>query len=277
MHDNPHHVISKAFPGARPQAALILGSGWGAAAEIFKSRGKLAYSAIPGLGAATVSGHDGRLIWGECAGVETLVFQGRRHWYENAGWDPVLLPVRICRQMGVQYLVLTNAAGGIRADLPPGALMIIEDHINAMGVNPLSARRPEECSPFFTDQSAVYDGRLRVLARAAAAQGNLAAATGIYLAVSGPSYETPAEIRMYRAWGADAAGMSTVPEAMLAHALGLRVLGISCITNPAAGLQANALSHAEVTAQAAQAMPALRKMLELLWRKIAVEPDHLTS
>ncbi len=267
MHDNPHHAVSKSFPGARPRAALILGSGWGEAADIFAVRGEISYRDIPGLGAATVHGHAGRLTWGDCAGVETLVFQGRRHWYENAGWEPVLLPVRICRQMGVEWIVLTNAAGGLRADLPPGALMVLSDHINAMGANPLAARLPEESGEFFTDQTAVYDPHLRATALEAAASEKMTAAPGIYLAVSGPSYETPAEVRMYRAWGADAVGMSTVPEAMLAHALGMRVLGISCITNPAAGLQSAKLSHGEVTGQAARSMSALRKILELIWRQ----------
>ncbi len=149
-------------------------------------RGEISYRDIPALGAVTVRGHAGRLAWGECAGVETLIFKGRRHWYENAGWDPVLLPVRICRQMGVERIVLTNAAGGLRADLAPGSLMVLSDHINAMGANPLAARRAGGIGEFFTDQTAVYDPRLRAIAMETAAAEKIPSSPGIYLAVSGP-------------------------------------------------------------------------------------------
>ena len=266
-----HRKITDTFPGARPRMALILGSGWSKALDVFTMRAQIPYSDIPGLGATSVRGHLGQLIWGECANIETLIFQGRRHWYENEGWEPVLLPVRICKRMGVEIIVLTNAAGGLRSDRAPGSLMVLEDHINAIGANPLVARHKEDGGEFFTDQTAVYDKRLRDIALEAAATAKANAFPGIYLAVSGPSYETPAEVRMYRAWGADVVGMSTVPEAMLAHALGMQVLGLSLISNFAAGLHSATLSHSEVTDTTSRNMHALGQTLDLIWRAIAMD------
>ena len=264
-------IIKAEFPAARPRIALILGSGWGEVAAIFKPKHILPYKSIPSLGAATVRGHRGRLHWCELAGIETLIFEGRRHWYENVGWDPVVFPIRLAHSLGVQILVATNAAGGIRSDLSLGTLMLIEDHINAMGVNVLSARTESESATFFPDQTKVYDPDLMDLASLAAKSAVAQTAQGTYIAVSGPSYETPAEIRMYRAWGADAIGMSTVPETMFAHSLGMRVLGISCITNYAAGIKPEPLSHQDVTKQADLSTPILRQTLQALWSELAKE------
>ncbi|MFN2350624.1 MAG: purine-nucleoside phosphorylase [Kiritimatiellia bacterium] len=261
--------VRQAFPDAKPVCGLMLGSGWSALSKMFNIHSQINYNDVPGLGATTVKSHTGTLALGEAAGLTTLIFQGRHHWYENRGWDPVLLPVWLCREMGARVMVLTNAAGGIRQDLQPGDLMLISDHINAMGVNPLTARMTDGRRNFFVDQTAIYDSALRRMASAAATQAGLRAADGVYLAVSGPNYETPAEIRMYRAMGADAIGMSTVPEAMTAHALGLRLLGLSCITNPAAGLHGDKLSHDEVTASAGKVLPGLRKMLTCFWSSLA--------
>jgi len=229
-------AVRTAFPAAKPVAGLILGSGWRAAATSFEMHGRLDYCAIPGLGRPTVAGHDGSLLWGTCSGLETFVFLGRRHWYEGAGWESVALPIYLLKAFGASLVVLTNAAGGIPADLTPGTLMVIDDHINAMGVHPLVAPHDPGWGARFPDLTQVYDADLRRrMARAAERLGQ-PLAHGVYLATSGPTYETPAEIRAFRLWGADAVGMSTVPEASLAHAAGLRVGALSFIANRAAGL-----------------------------------------
>lgn len=262
-------AVRTAFPTAKPVAGLILGSGWRATTTAFEMQGRLDYRAIPGLGRPTVAGHDGALLWGTCAGLETFIFLGRRHWYEGAGWEPVAFPIYLLRAFGVSLVVLTNAAGGIRADLTPGTLMIIDDHINAMGIHPLVGPHDACWGTRFPDQTQVYDADLhRRMARAAERLGQ-PMAHGVYLATSGPTYETPAEIRAFRAWGADAVGMSTVPEALLAHAAGLRVGALSFIANRAAGLGDRPLAHAEITATAYSAAPVMSRLLQELWKELA--------
>ena len=269
--DDALNTIRTAWPDAKPAAGLILGSGWSEVAAAFTARGSLAYEEIPGLGRTGVVGHAGRLVWGDYAGVETLIFQGRRHYYEGVGWTPVALPLYVLKSLGARLVTLTNAAGGIRADLAPGTLMIVTDHINMIGSNPLLGRHDPLWGPRFPDQSAVYDAGLReALKRAGAAAGEKLA-EGIYLAGSGPAYETPAEIRAWRALGADAVGMSTVPEAMLAKAAGLRVAGLSCITNWAAGISAQPLSHEEVTDTTAKSMARMKALLLAYWKELARE------
>lgn len=260
--DAAFHTVREFWPGARPSLGLILGSGWGEAVGAFAIQSEMAYDEIPGLGRTGVEGHAGKLAWALWRDLEMLVFQGRRHYYEGGGWTPVALPIRILLGMGVNTVVLTNAAGGIRTSFKPGDLMLIEDHINGMGANPLQGPHDPIWGPRFPDQSAVYDPDLRAMALDTARAAGLPLDTGIYYAASGPAYETPAEIRAYRALGADAVGMSTATEALLARAAGLRVLGLSCITNLAAGISPTPLAHEEVAAAGRAAMPRIRALLE---------------
>lgn len=253
------------WPEARPTAALILGSGWGEAIRSFRLMDEMAYSEIPGLGAAGVAGHAGRLALARAGGEEVLVFQGRRHFYEGAGWEPVALPVFLCKSLGVSRILLTNAAGGIRADLRAGDLMIVEDHIQLMGDSPLAGPHDSFWGPRFPDQTRVYDPGLNDLLEQAGRDAGIAFKRGVYLAVSGPCYETPAEIRAYERLGADVVGMSTAPEASLARAAGLRVCAISCVTNLAAGISPVPLSHEEVTASTTAVMPKMQKLVAALW------------
>lgn len=253
-------AIRSALPGFRPHVAMILGSGWRDVAGGFHVHKAMAYADVPGLGATQVPGHAGQLVAAEWEGVPLLVFVGRRHWYEGVGWLPIALPVALAHGLGARVLVLTNSAGGVREDLGPGTLMVIDDHINHMGVNPLVGPHDAMWGPRFPDMSAVYDVELRQRLERAAQLARVKVAHGTYMAVSGPSYETPAEIRAYRGMGADAVGMSTVPEAILGRAAGLRVVGLSCITNAAAGV-GHPLSHPDVLLRAAEATPALTAVL----------------
>lgn len=253
------------WPDAKPSHGLILGSGWSEVAGAFQLRDMIPYEDIPGLGRAGVVGHAGQLAWASLAGLETLLFQGRRHYYEGAGWTPVALPLYVLKQWGVGTVVLTNAAGGVREGFKPGDLMIIADHINHFNDHPLIGEHHPAWGPRFPDQSRVYDPALTALMAQAAQRTGIPIAQGVYLASSGPTYETPAEIRTFRSWGADAVGMSTVPEAMLASAAGLRVAGVSCITNLAAGIHPETLTHEEVTETTREAMPRMKKLLTAFW------------
>jgi purine-nucleoside phosphorylase len=263
-------AVRRAWPEVAPDGGMILGSGWSEVAEAFPIVDALPYADIPGLGAVRVAGHAGRLLWADVQGASILIFQGRRHGYEGEGWTPVATPVFILRALsapvpGACALLLTNAAGGIHERLQPGDLMIIEDHINAMFTNPLIGAHDPEWGPRFPDQSQVYDpGLCDLLARAAGNGPPLH--RGVYLATSGPAYETPAEVRAYRCLGADAVGMSTVPEATLGRAAGLRVAGLSCITNRAAGLSSAPLTHEEVTETARRAMVRMTAVVQGFWR-----------
>ena len=264
-------AVRTAFPTAKPVGGLILGSGWRAAATAFEIQGRLDYRAIPGLGRPTVAGHDGALLWGTCSGLETFVFLGRRHWYEGAGWESIALPIYLLKAFGASLVVLTNAAGGIRADLTPGTLMVIDDHINAMGEHPLVAPHDPCWGTRFPDLTQVYAADLRRRMDRVAERLGQPLAHGVYLATSGPTYETPAEIRAFRAWGADAVGMSTVPEALLAHAAGLQVGALSFIANRAAGLgdrSVSRLTHEEITAAADAAAPVMSRLLQELWKEL---------
>ncbi|HMP74420.1 MAG TPA: purine-nucleoside phosphorylase [Kiritimatiellia bacterium] len=261
-------TVRNAFPNARPSHGLILGSGWSDVAARFKERGSLDYGAIPGLGKTGVVGHAGKLVWGEIAGLETLVFQGRRHYYEGEGWTPCALPVYVMKSLGVHSVLLTNAAGGIRRDLVPGTLMIISDHINNFGANPLIGPHHDFWGPRFPDLSAAYDPAYRRILRQAGDRAKIETSEGVYLASTGPFYETPAEISAYRSIGADAVGMSTVPETILARAAGLRVAGLSCITNAAAGISMNPLTHEEVTETTKITMPKMVALVETFWHML---------
>lgn len=244
-----------------PTLGMVLGSGWGSVSDLFEMSGSVAYSSLPGWGEAGVKGHGGVVHVAHRAGLCVLLFQGRRHWYEGAGWEPVAMPVYLTRRFGAASLLLTNAAGGIRADLNPGDFMIVEDHINAMGASPLIGPHQDFWGPRFPDMTRVYDRELIRLLQEAGSRLELPMASGIYAAVAGPVYETPAEIAALRGMGADAVGMSTVPEASLAHAAGLRVAAVSCIANRAAGLGPRRLSHEQVVADTSASASRLRALL----------------
>jgi purine-nucleoside phosphorylase len=264
-------AVQSAFPDARPAVGMVLGSGWSDVAAAFEKRGEISYADIPGLGATGVAGHAGRLLWGASSGLETFVFQGRRHLYEGIGWEAVAIPIYLVKQFGAKAIFLTNAAGGTRPEWAPGDLMVIDDHVNLMGMTPFTGAHDPYWGPRFPDQSYVYDKTLRAaLARAGKAAG-LTLRNGVYLAGTGPTFETPAEIRAWRALGADAVGMSTVPEAMLANAAGLRVCGLSCITNMASGILDQPLTHEEVTETTRNSMANMKKLILHFWAELAQE------
>jgi purine-nucleoside phosphorylase len=229
-----------------PRVGVVLGSGLGDFADSVAEQTIIAYADIPHFKAAGVAGHAGRLVLGKIGSLPVAVLQGRIHYYEGHDIGDVVFPVRVLAKLGVQSLLLTNAAGGINREYRPGDLMIIRDHINLMGLNPLRGRNDERLGPRFPDMSAAYDPAFQDIIAAALGDMGRPARRGIYLALNGPSYETPAEIRMFATMGADAVGMSTVPETICARHMGLRLAGISCITNLAAGLSAQPLSHQEV-------------------------------
>jgi purine-nucleoside phosphorylase len=239
-------AVREAFPDVRPKLAVILGSGWTLPASGWQEKGSLPYRRIPGFGMPLVVGHPGLLkAYGTSSG-DVLVFQGRRHWYEAADWNPIALPIHIARRLGCRAVLLTNAAGGIREDLISGQLMVVDDHINVLGLNPLVGNADWWSDPFFTDLTAVYDAELRSILHTVGVEQGFAPSSGVYAAVSGPSYETPAEVRALQRMGADAVGMSTVPEAILARAAGLKVAALALICNRAAGLGGQPLTHSDV-------------------------------
>lgn len=270
-------AVRKALPGAQPVGGLITGSGWDLPSGDIRVLGRIAYRNIPALGQTTVAGHAGQLLWCEYAGCKLFVFQGRRHWYEGRGWEPIAAPIHILKSFGAQFVILTNAAGGIRADLTPGTLMVIDDQINAMGAHPLTGAHDPFWGARFPDQTAVYDRGLRQALVRAARRGRCAVKHGVYLAVCGPTYETPAEVKAFQSWGADAVGMSTVPEAILANAAGLQVGGISFIANRAAGRRRAPLTHAEVLAATKRAKLKMRALLREFFREIQTRPLRKTQ
>ena len=231
-----------------PRIALVLGSGLGGFADDFEEAVAIPYEEIPGFMRSTAKGHAGRLVVGKVDSVPVLAMQGRVHYYEGYSLEEVTFPVRTFSLLGIKTLILTNAAGGINVQLSQGALMVISDHLNLMGVNPLRGPNDERFGPRFPDMSAVYSAELQELVVEEAKAINVEVRRGIYGALSGPSYETPAEIHLLRTLGADAVGMSTVPEAIVARHMGLEVLGISCITNMAAGISDEPINHEEVMA-----------------------------
>ena len=229
-----------------PRIALVLGSGLGGFADDFEEAVSIPYEDIPGFVRSTAQGHAGRLVVGKIDSVPVVAMQGRVHYYEGYSLEEVTFAVRTFGLLGIKTLVLTNAAGGINVQLTQGALMVISDHLNLMGVNPLRGANDERFGPRFPDMSAVYSHELQELVINEAKAIGVEVRRGIYGALSGPSYETPAEIHLLRNLGADAVGMSTVPEAIVARHMGLEVLGISCITNMAAGISDEPINHEEV-------------------------------
>jgi len=231
---------------ATPEVAVVLGSGLGAFADRVAHPIAIDYTEIPHWPAAAVVGHAGRLVVGEVAGRRAAVLSGRVHFYEGHDLGTVVFATRVLGVLGVRTLLLTNAAGGINTAFTRGALMVIDDHVNLLGSNPLVGSNDERFGVRFPDMTEVYSRRLRAIADEAAAAVNVPVAHGVYVALHGPSYETPAEIRYLRIIGGDAVGMSTVPEAIAARHMGIEVLGISCITNMAAGVLPTPLDHNEV-------------------------------
>jgi purine-nucleoside phosphorylase len=230
----------------QPRIAIVLGSGLGAFAEQLEAATAVPFAEIPHFPQSTVPGHSGRLVIGTVSGIPVAVMQGRVHAYEGYTSEQVTFPVRVLGRMGVKTLLLTNAAGAINEGLHQGQLVLIADHINFSGRNPVSGPNDERLGPRFFDMSKAYSLRLRELAHEAARSMDFRLDEGVYLSVLGPSFETPAEIRAFRAMGADLVGMSTVQETIVARHMGIEVLGISCVTNMAAGIQKEPLSHEEV-------------------------------
>lgn len=230
----------------KPKVGLILGSGLGILADEIKEPVKIPYDTIPDFPVSTVEGHAGQLVFGLLNDVEVVAMQGRFHYYEGYSFEKVTFPVRVMKQLGVESLIVTNAAGGINEDFEPGDLMLLTDHINNMGSNPLIGKNDANLGPRFPDMSEAYSRVLRQNAKQIAAELGIPVKEGVYVGNTGPSYETPAEVKMLRILGGDAVGMSTVPEVIVARHAGLQVLGISCISNMAAGILDQPLSHDEV-------------------------------
>lgn len=237
--------IREKYP-VTPEVALILGSGLGVLADLVEDAVTIPYEEIPNFPVSTVEGHAGELLLGTIGGRHVLLMKGRFHMYEGYGVDTVSFPVRVMKELGVQKLLVTNAAGGVNTSYNPGDLMIIRDHINFTFRNPLIGPNFGELGVRFPDMSEAYSRRLREVAKSVAAEQGLTLQEGVYLGLLGPSYETPAEIRMIRTLGGDAVGMSTVSEVLVARHAGIEVLGFSCISNMAAGILDQPLSHEEV-------------------------------
>ena len=248
--------------GGIPDVVVVLGSGLGDFADTLADRRTFPYADIPHWPASAVVGHAGKLVIGTLAGRRVAALAGRVHYYEGHDLRTVTFATRAVGRLGVRSLILTNAAGGINLTFKPGTLMLIDDHINLMGSNPLVGPNDERFGARFPDMTHVYSKRLRDLAGEAARERGLALAHGVYAALHGPSYETPAEIRYLRTIGADAVGMSTVPEAIVARHMGIDVLGISCITNPAAGVLPQPLVHDEVMEVARRVRAEFASLLE---------------
>jgi len=250
-------VIKSMWADFKPTCGLILGSGWGEAIEDFTIKASLPFTNINGFGKPGVTGHAGKILRAEFDGTEVMIFQGRRHSYEGEGMTGVVLPVWLSKQFGAESMLLTNASGGIREDLKPGSLVAISDHINMLGYNPMSGAHDPAFGVRFPDQTEVYDASLRKILLSGGA-----VAEGVYVATPGPTFETPAEIRAFRSMGADLVGMSTVPEAIFANALGIKVAGLSCVCNWAAGIGHEKLTHEDIVRVADKSMPTMRSAIK---------------
>ena len=265
-------AVDQQIGKSRAGIGLILGSGLGGLADEVQDAQRVPYARLPHLAASSVQGHAGELVAGRWQGHDVLMLAGRVHRYEGHSMHKVVLPVRMLAALGVHTLIVSNAAGSVHTRLQPGDLMLISDHINFQGQNPLIGKNDERLGPRFPDMTVAYDAELRALARQIAAQQQLALQEGVYAAVLGPSYETPAEVRMLAAMGADAVGMSTVPEVIAARHMGVRVLGLSCITNLGAGLGEGTLDHAHVGVVAGQATARMVNLLGGIVRALPNTP-----
>lgn len=252
-----------------PRIAMILGSGLGALGDTLENRIAIDYAEIPGFPVSAVEGHAGQLAFGRLRGVPVVVMQGRAHYYEGWSMDDVTFPVRVFSLLGIKDIVVTNSAGGVNSSYKPGDLMIISDHLNLIGVNPICGPNAAEFGTRFPDMSDAYTAELRAVVRTTAEKLGIAIKEGVYAGVSGPSYETPAEVRMIGILGGDAVGMSTVPEVIVASHCGMRVVGISCITNMAAGLSDQKLTHEEVKVTANQVRESFGALISELVESMA--------
>ena len=248
----------------RPTIGLVLGSGLGDFADTLEDAVRIPYADIPNFPVPTVPGHAGALVFGRKCGQTVVVLQGRIHFYEGLPQQEITLPIRVLAALGVKTLVLTNACGGVNLNFRPGDLMLISDHINYSGANPLVGPNLDAFGPRFPDMSDLYTASLRKAIKEKASAAGIALQEGVYAMYSGPNYETPAEIRMFRILGADTVGMSTVPEALVAGHCGMNVVGISCITNMAAGVLPVKLSHAEVMETADRVHDVFQKLIDLI-------------
>ncbi len=244
----------------KPEIGIILGSGLGELAGEYCDI-KIPYRDIPNFPVSTVKGHDGNLVFAEINGKKVVMMQGRFHFYEGHSMETVTYPIKVMKKLGIKNAIITNAAGGINPFFKPSSLMIIRDHINLMGTNPLIGKNDDSLGERFPDMSEVYSKDLRKIAYTCAEKLTMPVERGVYMAVTGPSYETPAEVNMMRLMGADAVGMSTVPEAIVANWMGLKVLGISCICNSAAGIGTVGLSHKEVLEAAEKAKVDFKRLV----------------
>jgi purine-nucleoside phosphorylase len=251
-----------------PRVGIILGSGLGGIADAVSDATIIPYEEIPHWPRATAIGHAGRLVLGKLEGIPVAVMQGRVHYYEGYGMDKVTFPVRVLGELGIGSLIVTNAAGGINLGYKSGDLVAIYDHINYMGTNPLIGENEEKWGPRFPDMTYAYDPEYLDLLDASAKEERIALHRGVYVAFSGPSYETPAEIRMARAFGADAVGMSTVPEVITANHMGVKTAAISCVSNFAAGVKAEKLCHQEVLDGMARAADSLTRLIRAFLRRL---------
>jgi purine-nucleoside phosphorylase len=257
----------------RPRIALVLGSGLGAFADEFENASKIPYAKIPHFPRSTAIGHAGQLVVGKVGEIPVAGMQGRVHLYEGYSAKDVAFPIRVFSRMGIKAVILTNAAGGIKHEFVEGQLVVIKDHINLQGVSPLTGPNDDRFGPRFPDMTVAYDRRFREMAVAEGNRNRIALYEGVYAALPGPNYETPAEIRYLGTIGADLVGMSTVPEVIAARHSGIRVLGISCVTNTAAGILDQPLDHKEVLETAERVKTQFIALLKIVIPRIAAEVD----
>jgi inosine/guanosine/xanthosine phosphorylase family protein len=276
MSENSSELVDRAAAVLRarlgdsfPKTAVVLGSGLGRFAEKLAHATGISYADIPGFSPSTVEGHQGNLVVGEVGGTPLAVMQGRIHAYEGYPPQAIAVPIRTLRKLGVERLVLTNASGGLKSDMPAGTLMIIKDHINFSGINPLVGPNDDAVGPRFPDMTNAYDPELRAMLAVAAREAGVAVRIGVYLYALGPNFETPAEVRMFEAQGAEAVGMSTVPECLVARHCGMKVAALSLVTNLAAGLSIAPLSHEETLVAAQNAYEKVERLLLVFLAKCA--------
>jgi purine-nucleoside phosphorylase len=256
-----------------PQVGLILGSGLGAFADSLANATKIDYSEIPHFPRSSVAGHSGKLVIGDRGGARCVAMQGRVHMYEGHSAATVAFPARVLIALGAKILIVTNAAGGLNPAWPPGTLMLIRDHLDMLRDHPLRGPNDDRLGPRFPDMTRAYAAELRELAKTAAKTSGATLQEGVYVAMPGPTYETPAEVKMLQTLGADATGMSTVPEVIVARHMGARVIGISCITNQAAGITGEELSHAEVTETANRVRATFEGLLDAILNQLVARGE----
>jgi purine-nucleoside phosphorylase len=275
LHDRIHAAAEavRTRGASAPQVGLILGSGLGGFADGLARATAIDYGDIPYFPRSDVVGHAGRLVLGERAGVRCVAMQGRVHLYEGHSAETVGFPARVLIALGARIIVVTNAAGGVNPAWPPGTLMVIRDHIDLLRDHALRGPNDDRLGPRFPDMTTAYAPELRALVLRAAAAAGIELAEGVYAAMPGPTYETPAEIRMLQVLGADAVGMSTVPEVCVARHMGARVIGVSCITNHAAGISGHPLSHDEVTATAARVRATFERLLDAILGALSTDRE----